>query len=225
MAEQIIPATRIRKIIARRLQDSWNTSPSFMTCMEVDTTNLKEFRRKLEEQHGRKISINVILMKAIAKALLEYPYVNGSYQDDNLILHDDVNIGFAVSLEEGLIVPNVKNCDKKTFMEVAEEVDQLIEAARSGKLKLDDMTGGTFTLSSMAAVEDVLLTVPIINQPEVGILGVYMPKDTPVVIDGSIVVRPMMNLSLVTDHRMVDGVMAGRFLKRIKQFITDPSEI
>jgi pyruvate dehydrogenase E2 component (dihydrolipoamide acetyltransferase) len=225
MADQIIPATKIRKIIAQRLQNSWNTSPSFMTCIAVDTTNLKAFQKRMLEQYGRKISINVTFMKAVAKALTEFPYVNSSYQDDNIILHEDINIGLAVSIEAGLIVPNVKNCDKKSFLEVAEELDKLIEASRSNKLKLDDMTGGTFTISSMAIVEDVFLTVPIINQPEVGILGIYMPKDTPVVIDGNIVIRPMMNLSFVADHRMVDGVMAGKFLKRIQLLISNPEKI
>jgi pyruvate dehydrogenase E2 component (dihydrolipoamide acetyltransferase) len=220
-----IPAKGIRKAIAKRMAESWATSPAYLMLAELDTTNLNEFRESLQEVLGRKISVNAILLKALAKALEDFPYVNASYRDEMIILHENINVGFAVSVDDGLIVPNVKDVNQKSYAEVADDMDRLIDACRTGKLSMDDITGGTFTVTNMAATNEIVMSVPIINQPELAIIAVYLPKDKPVAVDGEVVIRPMMNLCLSSDHRIIDGVMSGNFLARVKALLLNPNEI
>lgn len=220
-----IPAKGMRKIIADRMVESLHTSPSATHFVQADMTNLNAFRKTLQEQYGKKISANTIFAKAAAKTLSEFPYVNASYIDDTIILHEDINVGFAVSVKNGVVVVNTKNCHKKDFLEADEALERLFEAAKTNKLTMDDITGSTFSIASMAVVDDVIFHVPIINQPELAILGVYRPRDTPVVVDGEIVIRPMMYIAVVTDHRVIDGLMTGQFVSRIKYYVEHPEDI
>lgn len=221
---RIVEPNNMRKIIAERMHHSWTTSPRVTYHMEVDVTSMKHFREKLKEsfiEAGTKLSYNHILMKILTKALLEYPYLNGSFDGENIILHDYVNIGLAVDVGDGLLVPNVKNTQDKSLLEIAMETEELIEATREGRLSPDSLEGGTFTITNIGMF-GIDYFSPIINQPEVAILGVNRMVEKPIVIDGEIVIRTMMNLSLTADHRLVDGAMAARFLARVKEIIENP---
>lgn len=223
--DKVIPVRGMRKIIAERMVESLHTSPAATHFVQADVTKEREFRQKLQVKYDRKFSANVIFAKAVAKALSEFPYINASYVDDTIVLHEDINVGFAVSVTDGVLVVNVKNCNEKSFLEVADELDRLFKGAKTNRLKIEDITGSTFSIASMAIVDDIVFHIPIINQPELSILGVYRPKDTPVVENGEIVIRPMMYISVVTDHRVIDGLMTGQFIARIKHLIMNPEEI
>lgn len=221
------PAVKVnplRRSIAANMSNSWHTSPRVTFTHPVDCTNMKALRTLLKDrlkEQGVKLTYNHILMKVVSKALTEYPDVNSSFADNMLTRHRHVNMGLAVAKGDGLIVPNVKRCEEKSLAEVARETEALIEATRSGKISMEDMTGGTFTISSLGPY-GITSFSPIINQPELAILGVCDIVDTPVVRDGQIVIRPMMNLCLTADHRVVDGVMASKFLKRICELLENP---
>ncbi len=218
-------AKGIRKVVADRMLQSWNTSPVVLYVASCDVSKMSEFRKKLSDELGEKISANVIFAKAAAKALSEYPHVNSSYIDDEIIIHDQINIGFAVGVKDGVMVPVTKNCDQNTFDGVAKDLERLFEGARTMKVTMDDIQGSTFTITNMGLTKDVEFHMPILNQPEMGILGVYRPVDTPVVRDGEIVIRPIMKLALVADHRLVDGLLAGSFLGRVKELLENPELI
>lgn len=211
-------------LIAANMANSWHTSPRVTYTFAVDVTAMKALRAKLKDslkEQGIKLTYNHILMKVVAKALLEFPDVNASFADNMLTRHKHVNMGLAVAKGDGLIVPNVKNADSKSLAEIAKETEALIEATRSGKIDMKDMTGGTFTISSLGPY-GVRSFSPIINQPELAILGVCDIVDTPIVCNGEIVIRPMMNLCLTADHRVVDGVMACKFMKRVVELLENP---
>lgn len=214
----------LRRSIAANMSASWTTSPRVTYTHPVDVTAMKELRAKLKDglkEQGIKLTYNHILMKVVAKALTEFPDINASFSNNMLTRHIHVNMGLAVAKGDGLIVPNVKNCEEKSLSEIAKETEALIEATRSGKIAMEDMTGGTFTISSLGPY-GITNFSPIINQPELAILGVCDMVDTPVVRDGQIVIRPMMNLCLTADHRVIDGVMASKFLKRICELLENP---
>ena len=222
--EAPVKVNPLRRSIAANMSNSWHTSPRVTYTRPVDVTAMKDLRAKLKDglkEQGIKLTYNHILMKVVAKALTEFPDINASFADNMLTRHKHVNMGLAVAKGDGLIVPNVKSCDTKSLAEIAKETEALIEATRTGKLGMEDMTGGTFTISSLGPY-GITSFSPIINQPELAILGVCDMVDTPVVRDGQIVIRPMMNLSLTADHRVVDGVMASKFLKRIAELLENP---
>lgn len=211
----------LRRSIAANMTNSWHTSPRVTYTFAVDVTAMKALRAKLKDslkEQGIKLTYNHILMKVVAKALMEFPDVNASFADNMLTRHKHVNMGLAVAKGDGLIVPNVKNADSKSLAEIAKETEALIEATRSGNIDMKDMTGGTFTISSLGPY-GVRSFSPIINQPELAILGVCDIVDTPIVCNGEIVIRPMMNLCLTADHRVVDGVMASKFMKRVVELL------
>ena len=221
---RIIEPNNMRRVIARRMHESWTISPRVTYNIEVDVTNMKQLRESLKDsflEEGVKVSYNHILMKILSKTLMEFPYLNGSFDGENIILHDYVNMGLAVDVGDGLLVPNVKDIQEKSLLEIAKETERLIEDARTGRLSPDHLEGGTFTLTNMGMF-GIDSFSPIINQPEVAILGVNRIVDKPVVLGGEIVIRPMMNLSLTADHRLIDGAMAGRFLARTKEIIENP---
>lgn len=223
-AEKIVKLTPMRKTIASRMSDSWTTSPRVTYNRPVDMTAMKELRSKLNpvlKEQGVKISFNHILMKVCAKVLSEMPTINASLAGDMLTLHPHVNMGLAVGLDTGLLVPNLKNCETKSLSEIAVETEKLIVATRNGKLTMDDMTGGTFTITNLGAY-GISTFSPIINQPELAILGVNAIVETPVVVNGEIVIRPLMNLSLTADHRVIDGLLAAKFLKRVAEYMENP---
>lgn len=219
--EAPVKVNPLRRSIAANMSNSWHTSPRVTYTFAVDVTAMKALRAKLKDslkEQGIKLTYNHILMKVVAKALMEFPDVNASFADNMLTRHKHVNMGLAVAKGDGLIVPNVKNADSKSLAEIAKETEALIEATRSGKIDMKDMTGGTFTISSLGPY-GVRSFSPIINQPELAILGVCDIVDTPIVCNGEIVIRPMMNLCLTADHRVVDGVMASKFMKRVVELL------
>lgn len=222
--EETVKLSQMRKTIALHMSSSWATSPRVTFNIPVDTTAMSDFRAKVNpklKEQGIKISFNHILMKACAKVLMEMPAINASLAGDMLTIHPAANIGLAVGLNEGLVVPNVKNCDAKSLSEIAVETDKHVAAARDNKLTMEDMTGGTFTITNLGAY-GITSFSPIINQPELAILGVNAIVDTPVASEGRIVIRPMMNLSLTADHRIVDGVLAAKFLQRLTEYLENP---
>lgn len=219
--EPPVKVNPLRRSIAANMSNSWHTSPRVTYTFAVDVTAMKALRAKLKDslkEQGIKLTYNHILMKVVAKALMEFPDVNASFADNMLTRHKHVNMGLAVAKGDGLIVPNVKNADSKSLAEIAKETEALIEATRSGNIDMKDMTGGTFTISSLGPY-GVRSFSPIINQPELAILGVCDIVDTPIVCNGEIVIRPMMNLCLTADHRVVDGVMASKFMKRVVELL------
>ncbi|MFZ7103426.1 MAG: dihydrolipoamide acetyltransferase family protein [Peptococcaceae bacterium] len=218
--ESRIPPTSMRRVIAERMSASWHTSPMVTLHMETDVTELKIFRGKM--QKSLKVSYNDLLIKICAKVLTEYPMVNAGFDGEHYILHSEVNIGLAISLEGGLIVPNVKKAQAKTIREIAAETGELIDKAKNNKLSGAELTGGTFTISNLGMFGINAFT-PIINQPEAAILGVNAILDRPVVVDGQVEVRPLMNLSLTFDHRIIDGADGARFLARIKELVENPA--
>ena len=222
--EKPVKVNPLRRSIAANMTNSWHTSPRVTYTRPVEVTAMKDLRAKLKDglkEQGIKLTYNHILMKVVAKALLEFPDVNASFADNMLTRHKHVNMGLAVAKGDGLIVPNVKNADSKSLAEIAKETEALIEATRSGKIDMKDMTGGTFTISSLGPY-GVRSFSPIINQPELAILGVCDIVDTPIVCNGEIVIRPMMNLCLTADPRVVDGVMACKFMKRVVELLENP---
>lgn len=214
----------LRRSIAKNMTESWHISPRVTYTRPVDMTEAKEMRRRLKDamgNQGLKITYNHILMKVCARVLMEIPDVNGSFSDNMLTHHRHANVGLAVAKGDGLIVPNVKRCEEKSLTEISREMDALIRKTRNGDVALEDITGGTFTISSLGPY-GITSFSPIINQPELAILGVCDIVDTPVVRNGEIVIRPIMNLSLTADHRVIDGVKASRFLQRVAEILENP---
>ena len=188
--------------------------------LSVDMTEMKSYREQLKA-HDIKASYTDLLVKFTAKALGEFPLVNCSIDGDKIIYKNYVNVGVAVALDNGLVVPNVPNADKKTLAEISAEVKELASQARSGNLPVDRLKGGTFTIRiGMYGIESF---TPIINQPEVAILGVTAMEDRVVARNGEAVIRPMMTLSLTADHRVVDGSVAAQFLQRLKNLLENPA--
>lgn len=222
--QQPVKVNALRRSIAANMALSWQTSPRVTYTHPVDTTAMKEMRDKLKvacKDDNVKLTFNHIIMKMTAKVLMEFPDVNASFADNMLTRHTHANVGLAVAKGDGLIVPNVKGVETKSLIEVAKETEDLIEATRSGSIAMEDMTGGTFTISNLGPY-GITNFSPIINQPELAILGVCDMVETPVVRNGQIEIRPMMNLCLTADHRVVDGVMAAKFLKRLCDLLENP---
>lgn len=221
------PPTKVspmRRAIARNMRESWHTSPAVTYTHPIDCTALKTLRTALKESYeaaGLKITYNHIFMKIAAHTLMEFPDINASFDGEQLTRHVHTNIGLAVAKGDGLIVPNVKQAETKTLKEISQETEHLIAAARDGQIGMDDITGGTFSITNLG-LYGVTGFSPIINPPELAILGIGGIIDTPVVRDGRVVIRPMMNLCLTADHRIVDGVMASRFLQRIVELVENP---
>ena len=219
-----VKVSPLRRSIAANMAASWSTSPRVTYTHPVDTTEMKALRAKLKDglkAKGIKLTFNHVLMLVVSRALTEFPDINASFKDNLLIRHPHVNLGLAVAKDDGLIVPNVKNCESKSLAQIAQETESLVEATRTGKLTMEDMTGGTFTISSLGPY-GITNFSPIINQPELAILGVCDMVETPVVRDGQIVIRTMMNLCLTADHRVIDGVMASKFLQRLTALLENP---
>ena len=218
-----LPPVRVnslRRSIAANMLNSWHTSPRVVYTMPVDCTAMKALRAQLKAR-GAAVSYNHIIMKVAANALTEFPDMNARFADNSLIRYRHVNMGLAVAKNDGLIVPNVKQCEEKSLSEIVQATERLIEAVRSGSITMEDITGGTFTITNLGNY-GVTYFSPIINQPELAILGVCAMADTPVVRDGEVVVRPMMNLCLSADHRVIDGVMGAAFLKRVCELLENP---
>ena len=211
----------MRKIISQRMSESWHTSPRVVLTLSADVSRVQDFlkeKNKNLDDKSKKVTLNHVLMKICAEAMKDFPYVNGSVDSDKIVLHEGINIGLAVALENGLIVPNVKDVGEKDLETVAYECNDLVARARANRITMDNITGGTFTITNLGMM-GIESFSPIINQPEVAILGVNKIIETPVVIDGEIMVRPKMNLNLVTDHRIMDGAYAAGYLRKIQTLL------
>lgn len=221
-----VPVTGMRKIIAEKMAASKKAAPHIYLSLEVDMTKVIELREKLlpsfMEKHNVKLSYNDILIKAAAVALRQNPIINSSFTEEEIILKEEINIGLAVALDDGLIVPVIKNADRKGLTEIAKETSQLISKAKERKLLPDDYYGGTFTISNLG-MYDIENFSAIINQPETAILAVGKMMKKPVATENDeVVVKPMMNLTLSCDHRAIDGAAGAKFLQNLKQILEEP---
>jgi len=218
----------MRKVIADRMVQSKNTAPHVTLTTEVDMSKVKELRASLlpiiEKQTGYRVSFTEIIVKAVGQTLTRHKKVNASLIGDEIVYNEEVNVGLAVAVEDGLLVPVLNNVDKKGLASLTTEAKEISKLAREMKLKPNQMQGSTFTVSNlgMYAIDGF---TPVINQPEVAILGVGRIQDKPVVDNGTIVIRPMMTLSLSFDHRAIDGAPAAEFLTELKRVLENPYEL
>ena len=219
--EELVPMNGMRKAIAKNMLNSHMTSPTVTANLSVDMSAMKAYREQLKAK-DIKVSYTDLLVKFVAKALTEYPLLNCSVEDNKIRYKHYVNMGVAVALDNGLVVPNVTDADKKSLTEISAEVKELAKLAREGGLPMEKLRGGTFTITNLG-MYGVESFTPIINQPEVAILGVTTMEDRAVVRGGEIVIRPMMTLSLTFDHRVVDGSVAAEFLQRVKTLLENPA--
>jgi len=217
-----------RRVIARRLVEAQHTAAMLTTFNECDMSNVIEIRRRLgprfQEKYGVKLGFMSFFTKAVVAALKEFPYLNAEIDGEDIILKYHYDIGIAVGAKEGLVVPVIRNADRKSFAEIEKEIDELATKVRNNTISLEEVRGGTFTITN-GGIYGSLLSTPILNPPQVGILGMHAIKERPVVVEGQVVVRPMMYLALTYDHRIVDGSDAVRFLVRIKELIEDPTSL
>lgn len=227
--EQRVKMTRLRKRIAERLKEAQNTAAMLTTFNEVDMTALNEaralYKDGFEKKHGVKLGFMSFFVKAAVTALKEWPAVNAEIDGDELVYKNYYDIGVAVGTPNGLVVPVVRDCDHLSFAEIEKTIAEYGKKARDGKLSMEEMAGGTFTISN-GGVYGSLMSTPILNTPQSGILGMHKTMMRPMVMpDGSIEARPMMYLALSYDHRVIDGREAVSFLVRVKECIEDPQRI
>ena len=227
--ERRVPMTRLRASIARRLVQAQHNAAMLTTFNVVDMSPVMALRRKYQEEfriahNGTRLGFMSFFVRATVEALKRFPAVNASIDGDDIVYHGYYDIGVAVSTERGLVVPVVRDADALGMAQIEDQINEYGEKARSGKLTIEEMTGGTFTLSN-GGVFGSLLSTPILNPPQTGILGMHKIQERPVVQDGEIVVRPMMYLALSYDHRLIDGSDAVRFLVAIKGLLEDPAKI
>jgi len=226
--EQRVRMTRLRKRIAERLKSAQNTAAMLTTFNEVDMSAIlklrEQFRDSFEKKHGVRLGFMSFFVKACIQALKEIPAVNGEIDGDDLIYKNHYDIGVAVGTEQGLVVPVLRDADKLGFAEIEKRIAELGRKARDGKLTIEDLTGGTFTISN-GGVYGSLMSTPILNPPQSGILGMHKTQQRPVAIEGKVEIRPMMYLALSYDHRIIDGREAVTFLVRVKENIEDPQRL
>ena len=220
--------TTRRKRIAENLLHSHQQTARLTTFNEIDMTAVNALRERLKErvekEHGVRLSVLPFFVKAATLALEAFPVVNARIDDDAIVYHHYVNMGIAVASDAGLVVPNVKDAHRKGMLDVSRDVAALAKRARDGKLAMDDLTGGTFTITN-GGVFGSLISTPIINFPQVAILGLHKTQDRPVAVDGRVEIRPMMYVALSYDHRIIDGQQAVLFLVRIKELVEDPGSM
>lgn len=226
--EERVKMSRLRQTIARRLKDAQNTAAMLTTYNEVDMQAVMDLRKKykdiFEKKHGVKLGFMGFFTKAVTHALKELPAVNAEIDGNEIIYKNFAHIGVAVGTDKGLVVPVVRDADQMTIAEVEKEIGRLGRAARDGELTMGDMQGGTFTISN-GGVYGSLMSSPILNAPQSGILGMHKIQERPVAIGGQVVIRPMMYLALSYDHRIVDGKEAVTFLVRVKESLEDPERL
>ena len=218
--------TTRRKRIAENLLQSQQSTAHLTTFNEVDmtaVTSLREkFKEKVEKEHGVKLTFMPFFVRAAVMALKQFPSINAMIDGDTIVYRNYVNMGIAVASDAGLVVPNIKDADRKGMIEISREISEVAKRARDGKLTMDDLTGGTFTITN-GGVFGSLVSTPILNYPQVGILGLHKIQDRPVALNGQVVIRPMMYIALSYDHRLVEGAHAVQFLVRVKELIEDPA--
>jgi 2-oxoglutarate dehydrogenase E2 component (dihydrolipoamide succinyltransferase) len=226
--EERVRVSRRRQTIAQRLVESQQMAAMLTTFNEVDMSAVIELRRRrkesFQERTGARLGFMSFFAKAAIGALKAFPKVNAELQDSELVLKKYYDIGVAVSTDEGLVVPVIRDADHKNFAEIEQGIADLATKAREGKLTLEDLRGGTFTITN-GGIFGSLVSTPILTLPQVAILGMHKIEDRPVVVDGEVVVRPMMYLALSYDHRVIDGAEAVSFLVRIKELVEDPESL
>ena len=223
--DKLVKLTSMRKVIARKMLESCNQAAQAYMTNSIDATLIQEFREKIlktaEKKHGVRVTITDFVIKITAMAIERHPVINTRWTADGILFLKNINIGMAMAIKDGLVVPVIHNANKKSIIQIAKDRTALIDKGRGGKLGPAEMTGGTFTVSAMGMFGTELFTA-IINQPENAILGVGAIIDKPVVVNKQIVIKPMMNLSLTYDHRTIDGAEAGQFLRTLKELHDDP---
>jgi 2-oxoglutarate dehydrogenase E2 component (dihydrolipoamide succinyltransferase) len=226
--EERVKMTRLRQTIARRLKDVQNTAAMLTTFNEVDMSHIMAMRAQykdvFEKKHGSKLGFMGFFTKACVQALKDIPAVNAEIDGTDLIYKNYYHIGVAVGTDKGLVVPVVRDCDRKSIAEIEKSIADFGRRAREGQLKIDEMQGGTFTITN-GGIYGSLMSTPILNAPQSAILGMHKIQDRPVAIAGKIEIRPMMYLALSYDHRVVDGKEAVTFLVRVKESLEDPARL
>lgn len=226
--ERVEKMTRLRKTISKRLVEVKNNTAMLTTFNEVDMTRIMELRKSYKDEfaseHGINLGFMSFFIKACTLALQKYPAINAYINDDSIIYHDFCDVSIAVSTPKGLVVPVIRNTETMSFADIEKDVKRLATLGRDGQLTMDDMEGGTFTITN-GGVFGSLLSTPIINQPQSAILGMHKIQDRPMVINGQIVARPMMYLALSYDHRIVDGKESVGFLVAVKDYLENPERM
>ncbi|QDL99557.1 2-oxoglutarate dehydrogenase complex dihydrolipoyllysine-residue succinyltransferase [Rhodopseudomonas palustris] len=226
--EERVKMTRLRQTIARRLKEVQNTAAMLTTFNEVDMTNVMALRAQykdvFEKKHGAKLGFMGFFTKACVQALKDIPAVNAEIDGTDLIYKNYYHVGVAVGTDKGLVVPVVRDCDTKSIAEIETSISDFGRRARDGQLKIEEMQGGTFTITN-GGIYGSLMSTPILNAPQSGILGMHKIQERPVVVGGKIEVRPMMYLALSYDHRVIDGKEAVTFLVRVKESLEDPARL
>jgi 2-oxoglutarate dehydrogenase E2 component (dihydrolipoamide succinyltransferase) len=227
-AEQRVPMTRLRARIAERMVQAQATQALLTSFNEVDLKAVNELRARykdpFEKQHGVKLGFMSFFAKACVEALKKFPAVNASVDGNDIVYHEYFDIGVAVSTDRGLIVPVLRDADLQSFAEIEKAIGNFAARARAGTITMEELTGGTFTITN-GGVFGSLLSTPIVNSPQSAILGMHKIQDRPVAIDGQVVVRPMMYIALTYDHRIIDGREAVQFLVTVKQCLEDPARM
>jgi 2-oxoglutarate dehydrogenase E2 component (dihydrolipoamide succinyltransferase) len=220
--------SRLRRTIAARLVEAQATAAILTTFNEIDMSAVMAARARhkdaFEKKHGVRLGFTSFFAKAVVAALRDVPEVNAEIDGEEIVFKNYYDLGMAVSAPSGLVVPVIRDCDRKSYAEIEATLSDLAERARDGKLSPDEMRGGTFTISN-GGVFGSLLSTPILNRPQSGILGLHKIEDRPIAHDGQVVIRPMMYVALSYDHRLVDGREAVTFLVRVKQGIEDPERL
>ena len=226
--EEVIKMSKIRQTISKRLKEAQNTAAILTTFNEIDMSNIMEIRKSKNQEFQSRYDVKLGFMSffviAVVKSLQEYPAVNAEIKDENLIYKNHFDVGIAVGTEKGLVVPILKDADQLSFGEIETKIIDLSTKAKDGTLTMDDLTGGTFTISN-GGVYGSMLSTPIINRPQSGILGMHNIQKRAVVVNDEIVIRPMMYVALSYDHRIIDGKESVGFLVKVKELLEDPSEL
>ena len=226
--EKRVPMTRLRARIAERLVDAQQTAAMLTTFNEVDLTEVmalrKRYRDDFEKKHGVRLGYMSFFAKAAVEALKKFPVVNASVEDNEIIYHNYYDIGIAVSSDRGLMVPVIRDVDQMSFADFEGALSDMAKKAQDGTISMDDLTGGTFTITN-GGIFGSMMSTPILNQPQSAILGMHSIQQRPMVVDGEIVARPMMYLAVTYDHRIIDGKEAVQFLVSIKDQLEDPSRL
>jgi 2-oxoglutarate dehydrogenase E2 component (dihydrolipoamide succinyltransferase) len=226
--DQRVPMTRLRQRIAQRLVEAQHNAALLSTFNEVDMTHVMELRTRykdrFEKEHGVKLGFMSFFVKAAIEALKKFPAVNATIDGTDVIYHEYYDVGVAVSTERGLMVPIVRDADIKSFATIEKEIGDYAKKAREGSIAIEDLTGGTFTITN-GGVFGSLLSTPIVNAPQSAILGMHKTQERPVAVNGQVVIRPMMYLAISYDHRLIDGREAVQFLVTIKDCLEDPGRM
>ena len=228
LREERVKMSRLRQTIARRLKEAQSTAAMLTTFNEVDMGAVmalrSQYKESFEKKHAVRLGFSSFFAKAVVAALTEIPSVNARIDGDELVYNKFFDIGMAVSTPNGLMVPVIRDCDRKSFAEIEAALGELAGKGRDGKLSMEEMTGGSFTITN-GGVFGSLLSTPILNMPQSGILGLHKIEQRPMAVDGQVVIRPMMYVALSYDHRIIDGREAVTFLVRVKEAIEDPQRL